>query len=855
MAARRWLTQTEGSRECTIPPRTKTLAPSRACELRRRVVLELPIRSKGTVAGVDLPGITIQYQADSVFGSSAVAPGIFVKLELGPNPVDLTGMQDLVLATRQCRYWDAEEVLVDWVPNNIQHDGELLLCIVAGEEGQALTDYGYLRGMADVRNGPIGESAHYVWSETSMQLFAKSGSSPDGLHWGPGSLAPARRQQLAGTSAVICGTLVAAFVDYGQVYKTGEDFAIGVLRVTLAVRGYEPAVAPPLPFPTAALFPGWRADDGELTGATRQGSALVARGESITSLDAAHDFITALRKPFLDRQINPWFRRQYARVPLWLGLWPQVLGFAAQLGKDLISRFVSAPGVTAGFPDVVKWLALDMRDQTSCTEFDSSLITYTPTTVYDSAGNVITDAAVRATFSNQWDTLVVDDEDGVSLVNSRLEPGVGPSTRVYMQIPAFNKTTDMPSFGQGLSADAGLYCGPSVQLQPAEANGVGLLGTLIKYNQALPQQGNGFSLSNVFNGVKNAISKVIPVATAVANIFAADGRKTDGVVELMSSSIRPQGARNSTSRRVVYPIPQQYGKAHWVHWRPDRPEIFSRYCLACPLPDHKTASLEIDLTAIARFSGQAMEKRNFTYDGGTGHPPPVVTEADMEVGLTGPVLPVTLTFTPYFTHHPTSSIGTMNPAYLAPLTTPGINAITVTVEVPIIELIDVTDDSGAPIPYQAVALIDVECPVHLKCVVPFPDTHVGPTGDVVPYEPDEPISFGVQFMTEVCAQPRYEFTQIGDVPVDAVLRWHPVELVFGYNHPGDVGFSGQHATVSLRNYGAGQQRPHPVCGFTRRAVIGGRWYSDAAPANGGITYAELSVSIRNIIESDNPDQP
>jgi hypothetical protein len=858
--ARPWLDKPPVS----VPSRRSDVpAPlSRKCQVSRRVILELPVRAQVVPGGLELPGLSIQYQQDSVFGSANKSPGILIKLAIAPNPVDLPGMAEFAEITRLVRYWDAAEIVVEWGPNNIEHDGEIMAVFVAPEEGAALTDYGYLRGVADVRTGAIGQPFVMQLEATSMQLFAKTSPCPDGLHWGIGSLTPARRAQLQDTSALACATLVVALANYGQIYKVEDDYAVGTLRVSVDVRGYETAVAPPLPFPIAALFPGWTGTDSDVQGATRLGTSLLARGEAVASLSQLAEFIASRRHPFMNRAPSPWLQKRFFRNTHFLGLWPQILGFAAQLGADIVKKFTAPGALRAPLEGCVKWLHLDLRDETSCTEFPEDIIKNTPTELRDSHDRLITDAAVSITNNGRWDRLRVDrgaafdDADSLSLLARPLQPGYGPSLRTYAQVPTFWKTTTMATFAQGLSPDAGEYGGPAVQVPDPSGNGPGLLGTLLKYNQIQPVGANGFSLASVWNGVKTAAKYIAPVVTAVGNILAEDGSVTKTAVQLFSSSLTGQGARNSLSRRVSYPIPEAYAKCHWVHYDPSKKEIFQRYCVASPLPDEATASLEVEITTIARFSGIAAEKQKFTYtvqrDPEDAHPPPT-EDGDMEVAMTDSILPVTLTFTPYIVHHPVASIGGMDPAYLAPLTTPGLGAATITVEVPIIQIVDALTEDGNSLDFQAIALIDVECPVHIKSVIPFPETYVDAQCQPVQYGPDEAIAFGIQWMTEICVQPRYEFTEIGDAP-DGDLYWHPAEIVFGLNHPGDIGFTGQHGTVLLKDYGMDYQRPYPKRAFTRRAVIGGLVETDASPPGGGITYSDLCVTVRNIIAKDNPDK-
>jgi hypothetical protein len=87
--------------------------------------------------------------------------------------------------------------------------------------------------------------------------------------------------------------------------------------------------------------------------------------------------------------------------------------------------------------------------------------------------------------------------------------------------------------------------------------------------------------------------------------------------------------------------------------------------VACPLPDESTASLEVEITTVARFSGIGAEKQTMSYtvqrDPDAAHPAPTA-DGVMEVAMTDNILPVTLTFTPYIVHHPVASIGDMDPA-------------------------------------------------------------------------------------------------------------------------------------------------------------------------------------------------
>jgi hypothetical protein len=93
---------------------------------------------------------------------------------------------------------------------------------------------------------------------------------------------------------------------------------------------------------------------------------------------------------------------------LFLEARPNVPAYLAQLGKNLISKFISP---RAGLDSVAasqKVLHLDMRDIDGRTEFPVDENSCRSVTLRDSISAPVSDTAVLARATRQWDPWVVD---------------------------------------------------------------------------------------------------------------------------------------------------------------------------------------------------------------------------------------------------------------------------------------------------------------------------------------------------------------------------------------------------------------------------------------------------------------
>jgi hypothetical protein len=83
---------------------------------------------------------------------------------------------------------------------------------------------------------------------------------------------------------------------------------------------------------------------------------------------------------------------------------------------------------------------------------------------------------------------------------------------------------------------------------------------------------------------------------------------------------------------------------------------------------------------------------------------------------------------------------------------------------------------------------------------------------------------------------------------------HPCPLGLRLNHRNDLTITGQTGNTVLRNYAAGQRPTCAACVFTRRAVFDGSVRTDTAPPGGGFSYDRFSISVKNVIQRDSPDE-
>jgi hypothetical protein len=148
------------------------------------------------------------------------------------------------------------------------------------------------------------------------------------------------------------------------------------------------------------------------------------------------------------------------------------------------------------------------------------------------------------------------------------------------------------------------------------------------------------------------------------------------------------------------------------------------------------------------------------------------------------------------------------------------------------------------------AMFDLTVNVALNQVMPFPECYVNAAGDMVRYEPDEAIVWGIQMIPELTVMPNYAFPGVDGTPGPGDT-WHPAALVVSLDHPEDVNMTGTTGSTCLRDYGRGKQSVSPACAFTRRVLQNGQVLTLAPSTNNGFQVSDLSCSIRNLVEGDN----
>jgi hypothetical protein len=338
----------------------------------------------------------------------------------------------------------------------------------------------------------------------------------------------------------------------------------------------------------------------DVVSARRKASALLAMSPDVADpVDAAHLF-TAARLRFLRNPHSFWLEGHLLQVPLAQDVWPNIPAYLAQLGKDLVSKFISTNANSTSVAACQKVLHLDMRDIDSQTEFPAEQYTYSQTPLYDSREADVSDAGVLAVADRHWDTLVADvyrrgRDTSRGISGRRKKPGIGFSVRGFIQIPAFGGSgEETKMLGHRWSPNAGAYAGDSVTVTvtPPDGNGPRLRGMLIRYQKMQSPGANGNFLSTLWNGVKSAAGTVGVIATAIGGLGEPRKQEADQF-DVFSPEITPERLLNSRTVAIPYPVPQGWLAAHFPHCTPSRPAVFSRLFGASVAADNGTTTIAL----------------------------------------------------------------------------------------------------------------------------------------------------------------------------------------------------------------------------------------------------------------------
>jgi hypothetical protein len=850
-------------------------APSRGVECTRRALLEkdialtFPIRAD-TLSGATVPGLVIVHQSGAVYGSSAREDAILFKFAVEPLPVPVDGMDQFIFGCKLARYWNLDTLSVEFAPNNKDLDGEVWGAIASPEEAEVVQDYRSLRAFPDAHHGPLGVGFKLTVTDTSTQTWAVATATPDGLHWSPFSLSADRRKAMSGTSQLCAGCVFVGFTNYGELLKQRASYALGDIVVRGRLCCYENPIPVDDGLDFRLLFPGAAPTGSGVTSGVRKGAELLSRDTVVPNAQNAVALFNA-SPPRRLRQPNSMFMEPKTfTTPVPLGAWPAILSTLGQLGKDLVGKFLGDKCATPGIGQYMKLLILDRRDPQGLTPLPGKGYVFSQTSIIDSNGSVISDAAVCATADPGWEALEVDTSrkmlQGLALSGRRKTPSVGVTTYAYVQCATFDDgNPNTVCYGQGISADSGAYAGPAIEVVVANrAPGApALLGTLIKYQQlglssAAPPSAASDFFSNIISLASSALGGVTKAATVVANILGADGQPTGGEIQTYSPAIVPEGERNSAQVSVPYALPADFYKLHFANYNPAFPNIYSHIVYTYPAPTATDACVSFTFSAIINFNGLLAEKHNHAWVTGavpgskrrTAVPAQPAGEASMEVAATGEYVNVVLagSITPVCA--PLSTLFNQDPRWYAPVVTPGSQGFSIEQAVPWHQLVNTKMSLGDGSKVDNFAPVSLEGPISFNAVVAYPEKFIDEAGNLVPYKAGDSFCWGVHINAEVSFCPDYDFHQVsGDSKGE--LQWHPADIVMAYNHPNDLTITGTTGVAILENYGQTTQTPYPVVAFARRVILNGTIATDAAPPGGGIEFSQTSFGIRNILETGN----
>jgi hypothetical protein len=174
--------------------------------------------------------------------------------------------------------------------------------------------------------------------------------------------------------------------------------------------------------------------------------------------------------------------------------------------------------------------------------------------------------------------------------------------------------------------------------------------------------------------VTSAAGTVAKIAPGIAG-FASEEKKAAGTFEIFSQKVRPEGKLEAGTLAVPFGIPQGWYQAHFPHYVPGNPAVFSPIFVGSAKLTTATASVALPfcMKMAADFVLAGVQRCRVS----SGPPrqaeegcPSPGGSGSFEVPLLCSTVEVTLRCTPYLVAHRADKFGTADPAYLSPVTTP-----------------------------------------------------------------------------------------------------------------------------------------------------------------------------------------
>jgi hypothetical protein len=156
---------------------------------------------------------------------------------------------------------------------------------------------------------------------------------------------------------------------------------------------------------------------------------------------------------------------------------------------------------------------------------------------------------------------------------------------------------------------------------------------------------------------------------------------------------------------------------------------------------------------------------------------------------------------------------------------------------------------------DAFAIITLELPFNISKSFQYPKSYVDPSGKTVNYQAGESINFGIVLVAELDVQYENDFSEVNVSTSERPKWWRPAKIVISIDHPIDVDITGNLGKVTLSDPGRGVYPYYPSVNLVRNALVNGKILGDGSNPTGGIEFSDLSMSVSNILPSDNGDQP
>jgi hypothetical protein len=795
---------------------------------------------------------------------------LLVRYFIRPSDTDIPGNSTWVYILQLSRWWCVNDLTISWVPKGYLDQGLVHLAFVRAEEAERVLTAEMIESYPSSAVTQVSERATLTPSRTCFERWEIGMGIKDGVRDALSSYTLEEWQAKKNTSVVSLGAVVFLIHGPDQIFKNQSSFPIGQMIIRFEHRGWEPEFPRTLDVPLKALLPHDNGNDGSDTaGGVRSLMALESRDEVV------EDTVTFRRK-YLSRK----YRAFRIKTPMFVdainlvtptsvaGFLDGIVAFGMK-AVDIVSGLFSSQKGQSVISGYGKVLELEGNDPYGLTAIEQGKVSYAHKTLHDSTGRLLSEQAVQVTFADDYQALVYQ-RAGASCVGGDVDvspnhsrPRIGFALSAYVPFPVLEKNDDVTdSFAIGLSPNFGVY-GYTGGTVSTTSNQV-LPGTLLRYRQlGLPasQSPGEFNLSTILGTVSGVVDGISKVASAVVSIFDEDQKHSGVTLQAYGLGILPEGELNSVNIGVDAQLPSDYFALHWPHYDERQKAVFGKFYGSSKAPTLQDAAVSIKFAGVAHFNGLVgfygeapwtVENKLGKISSTTGIPK---VSGTLICPHTGQNLDATLTLSIYPVHSPSAKQFVVNPVYDTPCQTVGENTVTVTQPTPIIQLLGTSLITGDGEKMEAFAVISLDLPFNLSKTFQYPKSYVDSAGKTVQYQAGEAINFGMVLVAELDVQYENSFSEVKAPQGNRPTWWRPAKVLFTVDHPADIEIAGNVGKVTLSDPGRGVYPSYPSVSLTRNALVNGKVLGDGSNPTGGVEFSDLSMSISNILPSDNGSRP